>query len=954
MAIYTQLRIRPQSTPHEIEEALDGNLCRCTGYRPIIDAAKSLSCCKGETTDHPTGRCCGGSGVSQGGCRCEKLNEVPDLVTHVHNCTENVLRELPSAEEEKIERGLSEPIFPPKLTRYLPQSFVATNGTCTWHQVCSLPELLQLKAEHAQARIVLGNTEVGIEVKFKGLEYNVLVNPYHIKELQSLAYTQLHGIPGLLIGASVSINRLRDYITDLSAKLTSEHRGFAARGYLAIRDMLTWFASNHIRNVASVAGNIVTASPISDLNPMLLACGAQLKLSSVRGSRWLPLSQFFLGYRKVALDPDEILELVFIPSTKESEFVTPFKQAKRREDDISIVTSGMRFKLQLAAPEQWVIEDCWVAFGGMSVTAVLATKTMAALKGQVWSMASIQNTFNVMHEEFNLPSTVPGGKAEYRMSLTLSFLLKAYFTISLDLQKSHPALAMTLVSEEEKSGAVNFVTAEKPVSRGEQCFNIRDGGVHQFHSTTHALAADQHRGVVGQPLMHKSAESQVSGEAKYTGDMALPQGSLHACLVTSTKAHANILSIDTSDAEKCPGYVAYLGAQDVLGSNHIGAIIKDEEVFVTKIVKHYGAVIGMVVATTHEEAVYAARKVKIAYEELPAIITIEDAIAAQSFHKDVHMLESGDMQSALSSADVHVEGTLKIGSQEHFYLETNCTVAYPQDNGFLEVFSSTQNCTKTQNFCASVCGIPASKVVAKCKRMGGGFGGKETRSVFIACTAALAAYRLNRPVSINIERDVDMSITGQRHAFLVNYKAGCRADGTLCYLQGDLYNNAGFSLDLSLPVMDRALFHSDGPYRWPAMRVKGTVCYTNQPSHTAYRGFGGPQGLMVAETAILQLAQKLQVHPEVIRGKNLYSEGDKTHFGQPLVNFYVPRLWSEINTLAEVDRRRAEVEEFNQHNRWRKRGLCVLPTKFGIAFTAKFMNQVIDHYNLLIYSCCFV
>eukprot|EP01031_Cornospumella_fuschlensis_P033912 gene33912-41037_t len=618
MAIYTQLRIKPQSTPHEIEEALDGNLCRCTGYRPIIDAAKSLSCCKSESRDHPSGRCCGGSGVAQGGCRCEKLNDVPDLVTHVHNCTEKVLRELPSAEQEKTERGLAEPIFPPQLTRYVPQSFVATNGTCTWHQVCSLPELLQLKAEGSQARIVLGNTEVGIEVKFKGQEYSVLVNPFHIKELQILEYSQLHGTPGLLVGASVSINRLRDYITDLSGKLASERRGFAARGFLAIRDMLTWFASNHIRNVASVAGNIVTASPISDLNPMLLACGAQLKLSSVRGSRWLPLSQFFLGYRKVALDPDEVLELVFIPDTEENEFVVPFKQAKRREDDISIVTSGMRFKLQLSSTaDHWVIEDCWLSFGGMSVITVLATKTMAALKGKMWSMESIQGAFGVMHEEFKLPPTVPGGKAEYRMSLVLSFLLKAFYSISLDLQRLFPTVANNLVSEEEKSGAVNFVTAEKPISRGEQCFNIRDGGVHQFHPTPHALAADQHRGVVGQPLVHKSAESQVSGEAKYTGDITLPHTALHACLVTSTKAHANILSVDTSDAEKCPGFVAYLGAQDVLGSNHIGAIIKDEEVFATKTVKHYGAVIGMVVANSHEEAVYAARKVKVAYEELP-------------------------------------------------------------------------------------------------------------------------------------------------------------------------------------------------------------------------------------------------------------------------------------------------------------------------------------------------
>jgi xanthine dehydrogenase/oxidase len=349
----------------------------------------------------------------------------------------------------------------------------------------------------------------------------------------------------------------------------------------------------------------------------------------------------------------------------------------------------------------------------------------------------------------------------------------------------------------------------------------------------------------------------------------------------------------------------------------------------------------MVVAKSHEEAMYAARKVKIDYEDLPAIITIEDALAANSFYPDSHALEHGDLQEATDDAEVHVSGTIHVGGQEHFYLETNTTLATPLDNGFLEVLSSTQNCMKTQNFCASVCGIPASKVVAKCKRMGGGFGGKETRSVFISCTAALAAHLLNCPVSINIERDLDMSITGQRHAFLIQYKAGCKKNGRLSYLQAQLYSNAGYSLDLSLPVMDRALFHCDNAYRWPALHVRGTLCRTNQPSHTAFRGFGGPQGLMVSETAILHLADTLGVHPEFIRDKNLYREGDSTHFGQSLRYFYLPRLWNDIHELATVQARREEVEIFNKQNKWRKRGICVLPTKFGISFTAKFYNQVL-------------
>ena len=398
--------------------------------------------------------------------------------------------------------------------------------------------------------------------------------------------------------------------------------------------------------------------------------------------------------------------------------------------------------------------------------------------------------------------------------------------------------------------------------------------------------------------------------------------------------------------------------------------MKDEEVFVTDVALHVGAVIGIVVAKTHEQALYAARKVIVEYEDLPMVISIQDAIRSGSFFEcfppSVDKTNFHEICNAenihFQSADVEVEGTLNVGSQEHFYLETNCSLIIPTETGSLEILSSTQNPTKTQKFCAHVCGIPASKVVAKCKRMGGGFGGKETRSVFIACAAAVAAQALNRPVSINIERDLDMQITGQRHAFHLVYKAGCTRDGKLSFLDARIYNNAGFSLDLSQAVMDRALFHSDNVYKWPAFRVNGKVCKTNQASHTAFRGFGGPQGLMLAEVVMDHLSHATGIDPLLLREMNfyrdgnnflftmiasldtdyydvLYLSGDRTHFGQEIEGFYVPRLWKEIHEKADINERRQAVQAFNGKNKWIKRGLAVIPTKFGINFTAKFMNQ---------------
>jgi xanthine dehydrogenase/oxidase len=350
--------------------------------------------------------------------------------------------------------------------------------------------------------------------------------------------------------------------------------------------------------------------------------------------------------------------------------------------------------------------------------------------------------------------------------------------------------------------------------------------------------------------------------------------------------------------------------------------------------------IGVILAESHELAVLAARRVKIEYEDLPAVISIDDAIAASSYYPAHHEILSGPMDKEKGEADICVEGSGRIGGQEHFYLETNATIALPSENGHMEIFSSTQNVNETQRFCSSVCGLPEAKVVVKCKRMGGGFGGKESRSVPIACTAALAAHVTDRPVSITIERDVDMSISGQRHAFQYKYKAGMMKDGTLKFLDVELYSNAGCSHDISVAVMDRALFHVDNVYRWPALHARANVCKTNQPSHTAYRGFGGPQGMVVTETIMQHLSEASGMSLHFLKTHNMYREGDRTHFGQQLQDFYVPDLWNKALKLADIEERRRAVDEFNKNNRWRKRGLATTPTKFGINFTAKFLNQV--------------
>jgi xanthine dehydrogenase/oxidase len=350
-------------------------------------------------------------------------------------------------------------------------------------------------------------------------------------------------------------------------------------------------------------------------------------------------------------------------------------------------------------------------------------------------------------------------------------------------------------------------------------------------------------------------------------------------------------------------------------------------------------IIGLVVAESENEASYAARQVVVEYEDLPAIISIQDAIEANSFYSNPMELCVGDIEQMRSESEVILEGEVNVGGQEHFYLETNCALVIPSEGNTLEIFSSTQNPNETQMHCALACGIPASNVVCSVRRIGGGFGGKESRSVQFACPVALAAYLLQKPVRMNVRRDVDMSISGQRHAFHAKYSVGCMRNGMLKFMDVQLFNNGGYSFDLSGPVLSRALLHIDGCYRWPALRQIGKICRTNQPSHTAFRGFGAPQGLTVVETIIEHISTKINMPSHEIRLKNLYQLNDRTHFHQEIDEWNIPEALEKVVELGNVRERQEAIEDFNQRHKWLKRGLSILPIKYGLNYTAKFMNQ---------------
>lgn len=447
---------------------------------------------------------------------------------------------------------------------------------------------------------------------------------------------------------------------------------------------------------------------------------------------------------------------------------------------------------------------------------------------------------------------------------------------------------------------------------------------------------------VGKPLPHESARAHVQGSARYTGDLPDVAGTLHAAPVCAPHARARLASLDVSAALEHPGVAAVLTAADVPGANDSSAHKGDEPLFADPEVLYWGHAVAWVLAESEASARAGAARVRAAYEPLAPLLSIQEAIAEGSFHGPEQLLRCGDPEAALARAPRRLAGELFVNGQDHFYLETHTAYALPEPDGTLHVYSSTQHPSEAQGVVANVLGVPANQVTVTCLRMGGGFGGKESQAAPYAAVAALGAYRTGRPVRVRLRRELDMVMTGKRHPFWGRYEVGFHPDGALEAVVLELYSDGGFSSDLSLPVMGRALFHADNAYYAPHRLVRGRVCKTNKVSQTAFRGFGGPQGMLFAEEVIDRVARALGLPPDEVRARNFYrgsGETATTHYGQEIVNNRLGRVWHEVRTLADVERRRADLTAFNAAHPHRKRALAVTPVKFGISFTNTPMNQ---------------
>ncbi|KAL2365164.1 hypothetical protein RJZ56_001884 [Blastomyces dermatitidis] len=690
----------------EMKGHLDGNLCRCTGYKPILQAARtfivedlkgqlvegknSLPVDAEKDTEHEAAtylqgqfdkasKSSSGSCGRPGGCCRDKPSKEPpasDPSTSLgstsvdDNSSETSLSEeitLPAYKKEpQIELAEYTPsaelIYPPALSKFVDQPLCYGDEKKIWLRPTNLQQLVDIMATFPSATIVSGASEIQVEIRFKGSEFAVSVFVSDIEEMNTISIpADLSKAKELVIGGNAPLTDIENLCYDLSSKL-----GRRGSVFSAMAKVLRYFAGRQIRNVASLAGNIATASPISDMNPVLLAINATVVAKTAEKEHSIPMVTMFRGYRKTALPQGGIITQIRvpIPPADVREVTKSYKQAKRKDDDIAIVTAGFRVRFD----EGDTVKDVSLAYGGMAPMTVLAPKTIRYLIGKKWSVAeTLDGALQTLLEDFPLPYDVPGGMAAYRRTLALSLFFRFWHEVNADFELAE--VDQALVEEIHR--------------------NISIGTRDNYNP--------HEQRVVGKQIPHLSGLKHATGEAEYVDDMPYQENELYGALVLSERAHAKIISVDWTTA-LAPGLaVGYVDKHSVDPEmNFWGSIVKDEPFFALDEVHSHGQPIGMVYAETALKAQAAARAVKVVYEDLPAILTIDEAIEAKSFFKHGKELRKGappeKMAEVFAKCDRIFEGTIRCGGQEHFYLETNAALVVPHaEDGTMDVWSSTQN-----------------------------------------------------------------------------------------------------------------------------------------------------------------------------------------------------------------------------------------------------------------------
>src|ERR1041384_1636328 len=905
----------------EIEDLFDGNLCRCTGYRAILYGMKHFASDWGPADEE--------------GC----LKTVVDPSERVPHAS-------------KIEIA-----FPKKLQRQ-PRPVYYGAGGYHWYRPITLEQVHDIIAAHPDAanlKLVGGNTSIGVYDRFVENPH-ILIDISQLDELRGIEVTN----DGLSFGSAVTYGEL---LGELNA-LVDKSRGPRLQGLEALQYMARRTAGTIVRNAATVAGNtmlvvrhITKGEPFpSDLFTALSSLNAEVELSLDEGTVRLPILDFAHECQTSNKLQHGVLAPYHFPWTKRNENARTYKMALREENAHSIVNGGLRVRFSAGG----IVEDAAIVLGGIGPVAFHAQSAEQFLIGRAWDSETLQQALTLVRYDVqaNLEENrkrmkglpYEGFTEEYRIHLAESYFYQ--FFVHVAELRDPGSIPSDLKSAGERS--------ERPVTKGKQSYQ-------KFR--------DEYP--VDLPLVKLAAFLQATGEACYTHDLAVPERTMEAAAVTSMQALAKISYRIPADngfkpvsvtglisylKRKYEGFFDYVTASDIPKAGYQST---PDPVFAIDQVNNYGQCIGLVLARTEQLAIDIANFVAtVCVEYTPVskpILTIGEAVRKKSIFKDiqpypVHIWKIRRPASDFSWADTDqaivdgipcevVKGTQQSGAQIHFYMETQACVAIPGERDEIVLYSSCQSPDGVQSSAAGILGVPATRVDIKVNRVGGGYGGKTTRSPYVASAVAVAAAKHHQPVRLAVRRENDSAMIGHRHPLYSKYAVAIADSsdpdqhGRIMGMHTDFIADGGSTYDCSFVVMDCIQLRSDSAYMVKNYGSSGEVAQTNKASNGAMRSMGLVQGLLAQEDAIECAAHRIGMLPEDVRGKNLYQQGQLTPYGEVVDYCYLDRVWDRIAKLSDFDRRRKAVEKFNQENRWRKRGISMIPVKYGSGYNATFLEQ---------------
>eukprot|EP00268_Persea_americana_P065659 TRINITY_DN880_c1_g2_i1.p1 TRINITY_DN880_c1_g2~~TRINITY_DN880_c1_g2_i1.p1 ORF type:complete len:1016 (-),score=186.62 TRINITY_DN880_c1_g2_i1:301-3348(-) len=853
MSMHGLMFDKSQPTAQEIEDQIDGNLCRCTGYRPIFNAFHSPSCAG-----------------SQFICHINKTNSCRSHAMDIED-----------------------------ISRSLPIRLMISEEDVVWVRALVLKDvydILRTNSGKRKVRLVRGNTSTGI---YPRVDDDVLVD---ISRIPSLLGSSVSN-KGITIGGAVTISDLM--------LLLKKHSNLS-KSYTPMFDHLKCVATPQVRNVGSVAGNLMVAHQhgdfVSDVATILIAaesrltvCSACLNTSEVT----ISLEEFF----RMTME-NKVITQIFIPSLPaNSHFITK-KVALRRVNSHPIVNAA--FKIQVDPETGLILPGPIIVYGGIRPYPQRAQKTENELVGK---SNMDQKVFGECLSKLQKELVVD---PSFRQTKYRALLINHFFYCF--LLSTYPKDA---IPHYHLSG---FTQIPRPISSGTESYGLGDPSEYP----------------VSLPLPKLSSPSQATGEAEYLDDLKF--SSLHAAYVLSSVSNAIIAEIDPSKAFEVKGVMSFLSADTISASGYCNFISDYETVFASQRVQYHGQAVGLVVATTKDIAIAAAEMVIVKYKDLTEpILTIEDAIRNNSFFdtRGINFMK-GNVGRSLGVADVIVEGEVHVGHQYHFHLETHRALCIPGEEGCMVVYSSTQNPSLVQQCVSVALNCPQHKITVNVKRVGGAYGAKLNRTPPVAMACAMAADMLQKPVRLVLDLPTNMQLVGGRSPYLCRYKVGAENNGRITAIEMHIFNNQGSHFDFEYPNLGNLPMFIDGVYSIENWEIEGKVVKTNLPACTYMRGPVFVETAVMIETILEHVAHEVLLEADVVRDLNMYDKGDITICGQHLADSNAKDVFHHLRESSEYIKRRAEVKAFNEQNKWVKRGISLIPVKFGAFWEGQQMLSLVN------------